>query len=218
MTLRFPALLCLVLLLCNPGGAVAQGTTIAGWGNWRFNQTLDEALANSGPMQWNSYSLSACRDNIEVDGYLLSTYGGPSLPPVDVIPLRPLLRFDKHGRLSEINLWYERGGKITQSQCLDIFGRLLDWQVATTGVFYSDDKPQAASDTAAGWVRVSAHTPGGTAYSYGRSVPKKADVTSFLRWPNDSRSQPNASIMSAFVTVGGKPNCHVTISFSRDRD
>ena len=182
-----------------------------GWGTWSFNQTLDEALAGAPNLDWNQYSLRKCRDRMEIDGCFLDSGEKAFLPPVDAIRLRPILHFDHHDRLRSISLIYEREGAVSQSQCLNIFGRLIDWQANKYGSFVYDNNPQSAKDRVAGWIRVHGHSPGGTAIEFGKSEKAAA----YVAVPVHNERYPGLTVFSAFVTVSGKPNCHAVVTFDR---
>lgn len=208
------SVLLLTLIASLSAGSSAAQNRVDGWGKWYFGESLDDVLSFSGDIKWNSASVERCRSDMEIKGCLLSTFDSPSLPLIDAIPLYPQVAFDEHGLASEVILTYDHEGGINQQQCLNIFGRLVDWQVKEENLFKSDEIKQGKADKQAGWIIRQSATPEGLPFSYGEAPKRDSFVTSVVRHSaSELPKSPETSIFSSFLVVNRRPICNVTIDF-----
>ena len=136
------------------------------------------------------------------------------------IPYYLALSVNRLGHLTDIDLSFHRENDVTMTQCLEIFGRTLDWVTRAYRPFLQEHVPPQHGNSLR-----SMSSPGGRMYSVStndrsylvgflRTAPVRPargfQETAIAQW--DDRRY--ISLLSYFITVNGQPQCDVGITFS----
>jgi hypothetical protein len=135
----------------------------------------------------------------------------------------PQLSFNNRGALTDIDMVYQKEGKIAPEQCQELHERTLDRITRESGQFrFPDDAEEKAEK---GWRDEVRTTKQHNRYAigYGRN---HGFVTSPMRnqlhgvsFPNrrpipEWNDRPYVSILSSLIMVDGIPWCHISVIYS----
>lgn len=223
-----PALAAVALASCdgipaeeNVSGKTAteSGKPIEGYGELKFGSTLMEVLAQTGSERFNSYGMKLCLDDLPLKGCFLSPASDAAPYLIEGgIPYKLGLDFNKFDKLTDIQLSYDREGKTSFDECLSLHERTLEWLAGRYGEFPLQLSAKDPLETR--------KTPGGVPYLLGRtkngSFVSGSTRTAPARLPSSVRRKPITEwdneryvwLLSHYIVVGGRPNCHVGIQFS----
>lgn len=214
----------LALCACSPQSAKPQERAekpVEGWGPFRLGMDYDAALAAMPEARWNPSALEDCQNDLALKGCILSQYQG-ILITVDGIGFSPSLVFDKHGKLIEISLDYRHEGRVGRNDCLDVYGRSLDFVAKEYGPLAF---PNAKAEP--GWVTEQRRTGGGVIYSVGSKMGAQTFVTQPIRgeiggvqFPTALpitkwNTRPYVSAIAFLITVDGKNICQLSVTYSQ---
>lgn len=204
-----------------PPKPVASTKPLDGYGKIKLGISFREAMEGLDAGDFNPYSLRQCLDDLPLDGCFLSASENASAYEVqDGIPYVLALSFNRHDKLTDINLSYSREKKVTQAECLTLHERTLDWLTKAYGEFrFSTHHNQ--KDPA----RQVRSTP--DKHQYAVALTQKdffvtapmrslgnlpAEVTDrvITEWGRDRY----VSLFTTFIIVDGKPACSVDIGIS----
>jgi hypothetical protein len=205
--------------------AAAQVRPVNGWGPLQFEMNLQEAVAALPTIKWNSVSLRECREEMAFKGcFLVSDKESSSLPTLSGISFAPNLTFDRRGRLTKIDLGYDRERRGTSEQCLEVFETAASGVAAAYGTVTEQPAgPRTGKNSELPAVR---RSPAGLSYTLHYRLRDGTYVSPVLRShaPSPVPREPRAaaaewdrrshvSLMSTFLFVDGRPYCLVNVDY-----
>lgn len=201
--------------------AQADRPPVAGFNDLRLGMQYQEALALAGVERFNPVSLAECPRRLPLRGCFLPPRSRETAPYEirEGIPYDLLLSFNRFGRLTDIDLEYQRETGITPEECLSLHSRTLDWLTRDYGPFQAQTVRPGPRAGGAQLRRI--HTPGGIPFDVS-IFPGGDFVTPPTRQANGAvdRQRPitqwdnrrYVSLLSSFIVVNGTPHCSVGVS------
>lgn len=198
---------------------VPQRPAIDGYRAIKLGSTFEANVAALGSDRFNPYGVKECLDDLPLRGCAMGSLDGRVYDVRDGISYALSLVFNKHDKLTDIELQYKREGNISKAECLSISERTLDWLVTDYGPFGSARNPKETTQMTPR--KTLAGNPYFVALMSGDfvTVPMRTEPSSLVankeslpitKWGNERY----ASLLSTFILVDKKPICDVTVEFS----
>lgn len=224
------ALLSLAMLLLSSCDEVAQKKMaksavepLLGQGDLKFGMSFEEATAALPRVIWNGWSVKECHEQFATSGcFLTSDADSNNFPPVEGIPFRPQLSFNRLGKLTDITWVYEQRSAVDISQCEDISRRVIDRMARELGpVGFAEHRLNKSSDrkyevrsTSTGVKYPISFGDNGKSFIISNirshfDPEKDKRVANVDKW-NDSA---HGSYMGVFMMVDGSPICMARLDY-----
>lgn len=213
-----------------PSGTDAPSTrsykAIDGYRDVKLGMTFEAMLETVSPSILNPAGLRECFDSLPLTGCAVGPKESSSTWEMrDGIGYGLSLDFNKHDRLTDLTLKYERDGLITAPQCRDILARTIDWTANDYGPLdwrrEGDHLDRATLGKQALFT-----TPSGNPYATLRPDKNGNWVSQFMglkalklgkRTVNGKRERVeparNLSIFASYIVLPAHPDCEVEVTF-----
>lgn len=208
-------------LLLASAALAQEKPVLDGWGPLRFGMSIDDAR-KATDLAWDP---DACTDEKEIalDGcYLWPKAFGAGEVVIDGMGFSPGVRFDRWGRLQQIDLSFGVRRSAFES-CQSLFERTVENLEQRYGQLQPVREPHASSDIAEGWIRQDYALQNGVTYhvaSKGKtnrvSGRLSTDVAAFNEHigPSERPSRPYITVNFGLVeSSDGGAYCSIPISY-----
>ena len=181
--------------------------TIDGYADIKFGEAFNDLMDAHGA-EFEPYDIKDCYKNMPLAGCVLISRN--EMPPQirDGVPYKLIARLNQLGKVTDVELEYERKGVISAAECRSIHERTIDWLTRDYGTVYEEITPPAAERF---------HTAGGNIYV--DTVPAKDGnwVSSVLRTGvrgGDVHNQRYIELRTTYIITANEPHCQVSAEFS----
>jgi hypothetical protein len=187
--------------------AQPNANPIDGYGDIKFAESFTELMAAHGA-GFEPYDIRECYKNMPLAGCVLISRNATPPQVRDGIPYTLTARLNQQGKVTDVELQYERKGVISVGECRSIHERTLDWLVRDYGNLYEEITPKAAERF---------RTPAGNTYL--DTAPGKDGnwVSSILRTGvrgADVHNNRYIELRTTYIIAKGEPHCQVSAEFS----
>lgn len=190
---------------CANGPASNTSNDVEGFGSIRFGMSFEEVLTARMFGTFNPAALVDCPDRLALRGCLLTQRTGPEFDLIqESIPYKLAAKIGRDNKLYEITLWYEPEAKLSRAECIGMIEKTVAWSwpgdaQTTTKLKLSDDYEWRSS-------------PEGVRYP----VSRQGDFATVFM-PKEGAGVAR-SYFAYFLTINGKPDCSVSVSFAVPTD
>ncbi len=202
-------------------GHRASTTTqpLEGYGTIKFGSTFQEAISAVGADLFNSVSVSECFKDLPLKGcYLSRNSDAQPYRIIEGIPYTLSLSFNRFDKLTDIGMNYDREKDISQSDCLNLHERTLDWLAKEYGQFRFPTKQKEqiqrlvtpARNVYEVWTNSNGSAITSPMRTVSSSTPTALEEQPIVKWD----SKRYVSLLTTFIVVGGSPICSVNVDFS----
>ena len=178
---------------------------IDGYADIKFGESFNDVMAH--PADFEPYDIRQCYKNMPLAGCVLISRD--QTPPLirDGVPYKPTVRLNQVGKVTDVDLDYDRKGDISGADCRSIHERTLDWLARDYGSFYEEITPKAA---------LRFRTPASNTYL--DTAPGKDGnwVRTVLRTGvrgSDVHNQRYIELRTTYIITDGEPHCDVEAEF-----
>jgi hypothetical protein len=195
----------LLMPSCSGSAASDQPSDIEGFGPLRFGMSFEEVLTAAPIGAFNPAAIADCADTLALRGCLLTQRTGPQFDIIHAsVPYRFAAEIGRDNKLYDITLWFEPEAKLSREECVRMLEATVEWSWpgearTTTKLKLSDDYEWRTS-------------PNGVRFPMSR----QGDFATVFM-PED-RGGVGRSYFAWFLTIDGKPDCSVSVSFSVPTD
>lgn len=196
---------------------------LLGQGDLKFGMSFQEATEVLSWVTWNGWSVKACQDQFATNGcFLTSDVESNNFPPVDGIPFRPQLSFNRFGKLTDVTWVYEQREAVDIKQCEDISRRVIDRMAREMGPVglaepeadKSTDRTYEERTTSTGVRYPISFGDGGKSFIISNlrthfDAAKDKRVVAIDKW-NDNA---HADYLGVFMLVDGNPVCMAHLNY-----
>lgn len=197
-------------------GQISSGSRVKpeSFGPFVIGQDFQQAL-NVSSITWWGEDLDQCRSEMALKGCRLSAYGDSGVQIREGMAFHPTLFFGNTGKLAQLNYTFRVDGRIAQSDCVELFGRMKGLIEGDAGQLLPITRPLATSDIEAGWTRRTVRTSNGSTVVFDSDGPKAAFFVFSVAGPKIKKpvASPQqiqglyASVSGTFVTAGTRAHC-----------
>jgi hypothetical protein len=199
------ALAALLTPSCGGSAASDQPTDIDGFGPLRFGMSFEEVLAAAAIGTFNPAAITDCADTLVLRGCLLTQRTGPQFDVIhESIPYKFAAEIGRDNKLYAITLWFDPEARLSREECVRMLEATVDW--SWPGEAQTNTKLKLSGDYE--W-RTS---PKGVRFPMSR----QGDFATVFM-PEDGGGVAR-SYFASFLTIDGKPDCSVSVSFSVPTD
>lgn len=190
---------------CSGGVKSDQAAEIEGFGPLRFGMSFEEVLTAAPIGTFNPAAIADCADTMALRGCLLTQRTGQQFDVIHAsIPYKFAAKIGRDNKLYDITLWFEPEAKLSREECVRMLEATVDWSWpgevrTTTKLKLSDDYKWHTS-------------PKGVRFP----ISQKGDFATVFM-PED-RGGVARSYFASFLTIAGKPDCSLSVSFSVPTD
>jgi hypothetical protein len=180
--------------------------TIDGYADIKFGESFNDVMA-AHPADFEHYDIRQCYKNIPLAGCVLISEDEMPRQIRDGVPYKRTVRLNQTGKVTDVDLDYERKGNISGADCRSIHERTLDWLARDYGSFYEEITPNAAQRF---------RTPAGNNYLDTAPGEDGNWVSTVLRTGvrgSDVHKQRYIELRTTYVITDGEPHCDVKAEF-----
>lgn len=199
------ALAALLMSGCGGSGASDQPTDINGFGPLRFGMSFEEVLAAAAIGTFNPAAIADCADTLVLRGCLLTQRTGPQFDVIHAsMPYKFAAEIGRDNKLYGITLWFDPETRLSREECVRMLEATVDWLWPAEAQTHTKLKLSGDYE----W-RTS---PKGVRFPMSR----EGDFATVFM-PQEG-SGVARSYFASSLTIDGKPDCSVSVSFTVPTD
>jgi hypothetical protein len=179
---------------------------IDGYADIKFGESFNDVMV-AHPADFEPYDIRQCYKNMPLAGCVLISQDETPPEIRDGVPYKQTVRLNQAGKVTDVDLDYDRKGNISGADCRSIHERTLDWLARDYGSLYEEITPKAAQRF---------RTPAGNTY-LDTAAPKDGNwVSTVLRTGargSDVHNQRYIELRTTYIITDGVPHCDVEAEF-----
>jgi hypothetical protein len=179
---------------------------IEGYADIQFGESFNDVMA-AHPASFEPYDIRQCYKNMPLAGCVLISQDETPPEIREGVPYKPTVRLNQTGKVTDVDLDYDRKGNISGADCRSIHERTLDWLARDYGSLYEEITPKAAQRF---------RTPAGNTYLDTAPAKDGNWVSTVLRTGvrgSDVHNQRYIELRTTYIITDGEPHCDVEAEF-----
>ena len=210
----------LIMLSCSASEApIEEQKIIEGISGVNLGTNFEELIGTVDFSEFNPVAVTECLRDIATEGCYLSPVDDDTIFMLkNNIPYNVSLSINKLGKVTDINIGYNREGSITRADCISVFERTLDWATQEYGQFAPAkfEEPPTEKATFLSPTKQKYYIENGDAET-AISLPMSTRLPAQQKAITDYTKQYSWTLLT-FITVAEKPICRITLALAEPDD
>jgi hypothetical protein len=183
-----------------------EAKLIDGYTDIKFGETFNDLMAAHGP-EFEPYDIRQCYKNMPLAGCVLIARDETPPGVREGIPYKQTVKLNQQGKVTDVELQYERKGVISVGECRSIHERTIDWLAHDYGQLHEEFTPKTAQQF---------RTPAGNTYLDTPAAKDGTWVSSVLRTGAGAgvRMTRYVELRTTYEIPFGERHCDVSATFS----